>query len=79
MLKVPAGTQPETTFRIRGEGIPVAGGRGRGDLYVQVSLTVPTRLGREQKELIGKLAETEEAQNQPIQKKILDRVKEIFG
>jgi DnaJ-class molecular chaperone len=54
-------------------------GRGRGDLYVQVSLTVPTRLSRDQKELIGKLAETEAAENRPIQRKILDRVKEIFG
>jgi molecular chaperone DnaJ len=78
-LKVPAGTQPDSTFRIRGQGVPMTNGRGRGDLYVQVSLTVPTRLSRDQKELIGKLAETEAAENRPIQRKILDRVKEIFG
>ena len=78
-LTIPAGTQPDTMFRIRGSGVARAGGRGQGDLYVNVSLSVPKRLSREQRELIGKLAETEDAANQPIQRKILERMKEIFG
>lgn len=78
-LKIPAGTQPDSVFRIRGAGVPRSGGRGRGDLYVNVSLSVPTRLTREQRELITKLAGTEDAENRPIQRKILEKVKEIFG
>ena len=76
-LKIPPGTQPDTVFRIRGAGIQKA--NGRGDLYVNVSLRVPTKLTREQREIVSSLAETEKAENQPIQKRILERVKEIFG
>jgi molecular chaperone DnaJ len=78
-LTIPAGTQPDSVFRIRGSGIARPSGRGRGDLYVTVRLSVPTRLNREQRELVTRLRETEEAANQPIQRKILERVKEIFG
>lgn len=78
-LKIPAGTQAGSVFRIRGAGISKSTGRGQGDLYVTVSIQVPRKLSRDQKELITKLADTEDAQNQPIQKKILERVKEIFG
>ena len=78
-LKIPAGSQPDSVFRIRGAGIAKASGRGRGDLYVTVKVQVPTKLSRQQRELISKLYETEKAENQPIQKKILERVKEIFG
>ena len=78
-LKIRAGTQPDSVFRIRGAGIAKANGHGQGDLYVTVDVQIPTKLSREQRELISKLSETEEAENQPIQKKILERVKEIFG
>ena len=78
-LKIPAGNQPDSVFRIRGAGIAKASGRGRGDLYVTVKVQIPTKLSREQRELISKLSETDKAENQPIQKKILERVKEIFG
>ena len=40
---------------------------------------VPAKLSREQKELLTKLAATIETENKPIQKKILERVKEIFS
>ena len=49
---LPAGTQPGTTFRLRGKGIPSVNGRGRGDQYVTVNVQVPTNLTREQKEAL---------------------------
>ena len=78
-LKVPAGTQPGSVFRIRGAGITRANGRGKGDLYATINVSVPTKLTREQRELFSKLRETEKHENHPIQKKILEKVKEIFG
>ncbi len=78
-LKIPPGTQPETVFRIPGAGVPHAGGRGRGDLYVNVGLEVPKSLSREQRRIIASLAETDDAANQPVQRKILEKVKDIFG
>jgi len=78
-LKIPAGTQPDSVFRIRGAGIQSHDGRRRGDLYVNVAVEVPRSLTREQRDIITQLAETDKGENQPIQKKILERVKEIFG
>ena len=49
---LPAGTQPGTTFRLRGKGIPSVNGRGRGDQYVTVNVQVPTGLTHEQKEAL---------------------------
>jgi molecular chaperone DnaJ len=78
-LNIPAGTQTGSTFRIKGRGISKRGGSARGDLYVTVDVVVPTKLNREQKDLLAKLASTLETENKPIQKKILERVKEIFS
>ncbi|MBM6926552.1 molecular chaperone DnaJ [Pseudoflavonifractor phocaeensis] len=49
---LPAGTQPSTTFRLRGKGIPSVNGRGRGDQYVTVNVQIPTNLTHEQKEAL---------------------------
>jgi molecular chaperone DnaJ len=78
-LTIPPGTQTGSTFRIKGRGISKRGGPARGDLYVTVDIVVPAKLSREQKELLTKLAETIELENKPIQKKILERVREIFS
>jgi molecular chaperone DnaJ len=78
-LAIPAGTQTGSTFRVRGRGISKRGGSARGDLYVTVDVVVPTKLSREQKDLLTKLATTIDIENKPIQKKILERVKEIFS
>ena len=53
---LPAGTQPETTFRLRGKGIPGLHGRGRGDQYVSVKVQVPTGLNSKQKEALRDFA-----------------------
>lgn len=50
MLKIPEGTQPSTTFRLRGKGMPRLGGGYRGDQFVTVNIRVPEKLTREQRE-----------------------------
>jgi molecular chaperone DnaJ len=76
-LKVPAGTQTGTVFRVRGQGMPVLGGRGKGDLFVSVAVITPTSLTREQRKLLEQLAriETEDLQD----KRLVDKVRDIFG
>ncbi|MDE7170875.1 MAG: molecular chaperone DnaJ, partial [Oscillospiraceae bacterium] len=54
---LPAGTQPGTTFRLRGKGIPELRGRGRGDQYVTVQVQVPTSLTSQQREALQAFAE----------------------
>ena len=49
LLKIPAGTQGGTTFRLRGEGMPNLRGNGAGDLLVRVDIDVPKKLTDEQK------------------------------
>ena len=55
---IPEGTQTGTTFRVRGQGVPHLGGRGRGDLHVTVRVVVPTKLTAEQRKLIDQLGKT---------------------
>jgi molecular chaperone DnaJ len=50
-LKVPAGTQPDTVFRLAGKGLPRFGGGDRGDLYVALEVRIPERPSREEREL----------------------------
>ena len=78
-LKIPSGTQSGMVFRVRGRGVTKRGGSARGDLYVTTDVVIPAKLTREQRELISKLDETFQHDNKPIEKRLLDRVKEIFG
>ncbi len=56
-LKIPAGTQTHTLFRLRGKGMPDLNGRGRGDQLVRVILRTPEKPSREEKELFRRLRE----------------------
>jgi molecular chaperone DnaJ len=47
-ITLPAGTQPGTVFKISRRGMPRLRSRGRGDLLVEVVVTVPTGLSRDQ-------------------------------
>src|ERR687890_1395887 len=76
-LKVPAGTQTGTVFRMKGHGMPVLGGRGRGDLFVSVTVVTPTTLTREQRKLLEQLAQIEE--KDLGDKGLIDKVRDIFG
>jgi molecular chaperone DnaJ len=55
-LKVPAGTQPGTTMRVRGRGVPAGGRHAAGDLLVTVEVEIPKKLSREQRSLVERLA-----------------------
>jgi len=76
-LKIPMGTQTGTVFRLKGKGMPVLGGRGRGDLFVSVAVVTPTSLTREQRRLLEQLAAIE---NKDLEDKgLVDKVRDIFG
>jgi len=76
-LKVPMGTQTGTVFRLRGKGMPALGGRGKGDLFVSVTVVTPTTLTREQRRLLEQLADVE---NKDLENKgLVDKVRDIFG
>lgn len=51
-LKIPAGTQPGAVIRIKGKGVTYIKGNQRGDHFVKVKVTIPTKLKGKQKELL---------------------------
>ncbi len=76
-LEIPAGTQTGTVFRLKGHGMPVLGGRGRGDLFIAVSVVTPTSLSREQRRLLEQLSDIEDKDLED--KGLIDKVRDIFG
>jgi molecular chaperone DnaJ len=56
-LRVPAGTQHGTVQRLRGEGPPKLGGKGRGDIHYRFVIDVPASLSSEQYEAVEKLSQ----------------------
>ena len=56
-LKIPAGTESETSFRLRGKGVPHINGNGNGDEHVTVHVKTPKNLNKRQKEAMLAFAE----------------------
>lgn len=56
-LKIPAGTQTDTTFRLRGHGMPRINNSTFGNLYVNVRVVTPRKLSSKQKKLLRKFEE----------------------
>ena len=54
-VDIPAGTQPDTVMRLRNKGLPRFGGKGMGDMYLQLKVQIPEKLGREERELYERL------------------------
>ncbi len=56
-LRVPRGTKHGTVQRLRGEGPPRLGGKGRGDIHYRFVLDVPASLSAEQSEAVERLSQ----------------------
>ena len=88
-LSIPSGTQPNAQFRVKGKGVPHIHSNRRGDLIVIVSLTVPTKLTKEQRNLLeqldtsfkpsSKTKQSEESGIDENEKGIFDRLKDKLG
>ncbi|MBQ0037530.1 MAG: molecular chaperone DnaJ [Clostridiales bacterium] len=72
---IPEGTQTGTVFRLRGKGIPVLNGHGRGDQYITVNIETPKGLNKEQKEALRKFSETLGESNYEKQKSFFRKFK----
>ena len=78
--QIPEGTQHGTMFRIKGKGIPQVNNMSRrGDHFFTVSVEVPVKLSKEQKELIRKLDEDMDQKSTPKRKKFFDTVRDLLG
>jgi molecular chaperone DnaJ len=78
-LDIPAGIQSGKQLRIRGAGMPVLQGRGRGDLVVEIAVETPTKLSRRQKEILEEFRDTETGDECPESRSFFAKLKDVFG
>jgi molecular chaperone DnaJ len=78
-VKVPPATQSGTVFRLRGKGLPDIRGYRTGDQLVRVEVETPTKLSREQKDLLKRFEELSSAKTYPLRERFLERLKSTLG
>ena len=64
---------------MRGKGVPHLNERGKGDLVIEIRVATPTKLNRQQKDLLRQLAETTAIDNQPHSRGLFDKMKDMFN
>ncbi|MHC4336312.1 MAG: DnaJ C-terminal domain-containing protein, partial [Planctomycetota bacterium] len=78
-LKIPAGTQYGSVFRIRGQGLPNIRTGRTGDELVQVTVETPQKLNARQQELLREFAKTENKAVSPHTTRFFEKLKKYFG
>ena len=78
-MKIPSGTQSGKVFRLRGKGIPHLNGQHRGDQHVRVTVEVPEKMNKRQRDLLEEFAKLSGEDSLPQQKGFWSKVREIFG
>ena len=77
-IRIPAGTQPGTMFRLKGKGVKNVQGYGHGDLHVRIQVEVPTHLSAAQKSKLQEFAELCGTKENPISQSFFERAKNLF-
>ncbi|MDT8390288.1 MAG: molecular chaperone DnaJ [Lentisphaeria bacterium] len=74
-IKIPAGTQTGTVFRLRGKGVPSIRGGGRGDLHVRIVVETPVKISSKLRKEIAPLLEQMDEEHYPRGKKFAESAK----
>ncbi|WCK53491.1 molecular chaperone DnaJ [Aneurinibacillus sp. Ricciae_BoGa-3] len=77
-LKIPAGTQTGTKFRLRGHGVPHLQRSGKGDQHVRVMIVTPTKLNDKQKELLREFSDVSGEPGTSGESSFFDKVKKVL-
>ncbi|MGD1032226.1 MAG: molecular chaperone DnaJ [Opitutaceae bacterium] len=77
-LKIPAGTQSGTTFRLRDKGMPNLRGGRQGDQLVRVHVEVPGSLTAEQRRLLEEFGRVSGDANEPTSRSFFEKAKKFF-
>lgn len=78
-LKIPAGTQYGSVFRIKGEGLPDMRTGRRGDQLVQITIETPVKLNAQQQQLLTEFTKTENKSVSPQSAGFFEKLKRYFG
>ena len=77
-IKIPPGIQSGKQLRQRGAGMPVMGGRGMGDMVIEIQVETPTKLSARQRELLEQLRDTETGEECPASKGFFQKLKSAW-
>lgn len=77
-LKIPAGTQSGTTFRLKGRGMAQLRGGAHGDQLIRVHVEVPTSLNSDQKKKLEDFAQACGDADEPVAKSFFEKAKKFF-
>jgi len=77
-LKIPAGTQSGTTFRLRDRGMPSLRGGHHGDELIRVHVEVPTSLAPEQRKILEEFARVSGDASEPTSRNFFEKAKKFF-
>ena len=78
MMKIPAGTQSDKIFRLRGKGVAHLHTYGKGDELVKVQVEVPTDLNAEQKRILREFANASGKDMGPLSKSFMEKMRRLF-
>src|SRR5438552_127719 len=78
-VRVEPGTQTGMAYRLRSKGLPRLGEGGHGDLHVRIHVWTPTKLTVEQRKLLEKLSEVEDAPPEKESGKFWDTIRRALG
>ena len=78
-MKIPAGTQGGSDFRVKSHGMPRLQSHAKGDLHVHLEVEVPTKLNAEQRKALETFAELCGEENTPIHRSFTERLKDLFS
>lgn len=77
-LKIPSGTQSNTTFRLKSRGMPHLRGGAHGDQLIRVQVEVPTHLSSEQRKLLEEFSRVSGDSDEPMSKGFFEKARKFF-
>ncbi len=78
-IRIPAGTQNGTVFRLKGRGVKNVQGYGNGDLHVRVTVEVPKGLNSAQKAKLKEFGDLCDGSVSPLRESFFQKAKSLFS
>ena len=79
-LSIPAGTQSETQFRLRGKGMSILRQSKRGDMYIETNVEIPVNLNSKQKNILSEFEKEggTSKSHSPKSQSFFKKIKEVW-
>ena len=78
-LRIPPGTQPGRTFKLKEKGVPILNSKDRGNEMVTVNVAIPANLTKEQEELLTALGKTMGTDINIQERSFFEKLKDTFS